>query len=112
MPYDPKKQPNYLGFEKDRTNPNRLNTGVLSVADQNENNIVPIEQPQSTGAKILAVLKVVAVVLAAACGSLVAAAAGGAAIPAWLLSICTAVIAIAAPLGLVSPGMKALQKKE
>lgn len=109
MPYDPKKQPNYLGFEKDRTNPNRLNMGVLTVADQNENKIEPVNPEPSSMSKILAVAKVVGLVLAAAAGSLVAAAASGAALPAWLLSICTAIVAIAAPLGLASPGLKSLQ---
>lgn len=112
MPYDPKKRPTYLGLESNRTNPNRLSTGVFTVADQTENKIEVVEQAPSTISKILAVGKVVGLCLAALAGSLVAAAASGAAIPAWLLSICTAIVAIAAPLGLASPGLKSLQKKE
>lgn len=111
MSYDPKNRPVFLGFEHDRTNPNRLSRGVLSVADQNQNLIPVVEQPPTLIQKIFGVLKVVAIVLAGLAGSVIAAQASGVAIPGWLLAASTAIVAIAAPLGIASPGLKASQPK-
>ena len=107
MTYDPKQRPVFLGTEMNRTNPNRLSVsaGVISVADANENNIVPIPQPPSLGSKLMAAGKVVALVLSALAGSLIAAQAGGLVLPGWLLGLCSAVLAIAAPLGIASGGI-------
>lgn len=83
----------------------------MTVADQNDNKIESVapSQPPSTISQILNGLKIAGLILAGLAGSIVAAAAGGATLPAWLVSIATAVVAIAAPLGLASPGLKALQ---
>ncbi len=82
------------------------------MADQNENKIEPIVQPPSVISQILNGLKIVVLILAAAAGSIVAAAAAGTSMPGWLVSIATAVSAIAAALGLASPGLKSLQEKK
>ena len=109
MPYNPQNRPNFLGFEADRTNPNRLTAGVSTVADQADNNIEPIPQPPTLIQQILNVAKIVVVGLAASAAAVVAAAAGGAPIAPPLLTVCTAIVAIATPLGLLSGGHSALQ---
>ena len=105
MSYDPKKRPVFLGTEQNRTNPNRLKSGVMSVANQTDEKIDQVTPP-TNGQNILAILKVMAAVLAAIAGSLVAASASGTALPAWLVSVATAILAIATPLGIVSTGVK------
>lgn len=109
MPYDPKKRPVFLGLEANRTNPNRLSTGVFTVADQNENKVEVVNPTVSPLSGVLAILKIVGLVLAAAAGAIIAAQASGVVLPAGLVSVATAIVAIAAPLGLASPGLKSLQ---
>ena len=111
MTYNPKERPTYLGpahLRETRT----LTQGHFYVADNDSNNIPPIPKAPTPIEQALAVGKVVALVLAAAAGSLVAAASSGAAIPAWLLSIATAIVAIAAPLGIASGGVQVKKKDE
>lgn len=106
MTYDPKKRPVFLGFEHDRTNPNRLTQGVLSVADQNENQIAPIPKPPSALQQAAHIGKIIMLVLASLAGSIVALKAGGVPIPEWLLGIAAAIAALAGALGIASPGLK------
>lgn len=106
MTYDPKNRPTYLGFERDRTNPNRMNQGVMSVADQNQNQIPVVEKPASAIQQALGIAKIVALILAGLASSIVAAAASGVAIPSSLLSIAGVILAIATPLGIASPGLQ------
>lgn len=106
MAYDPKKRPVFLGFEHMRTHPDRLKNGVMSVADQNENKIEPIPTPgDARAAQVLNIIKIVVTVLAGISASLVAAAAGGAQLPGWLLSIAGVIVAIASALGIASGGI-------
>lgn len=108
MTYDPKNRPVFLGTEQDRTNPNRLTQGVMSVADQNENQIPVVEKPPTILQKALAIGKVIALVLASLAGTVVALNASGAVVmPAWLMGLATAITALAAALGIASPGLKA-----
>lgn len=79
------------------------------MADQNENKIEPIPQPPSLIQQVLNILKIVVVGLAASAAAVVASAAGGVTVPPALLTVCTAVVAIATPLGLLSGGHAALQ---
>ena len=71
--------------------------------------LIPVPRPPSAIQQILAVGKVVILALAAVSSVVVATAAGGATLPAWLIAAATAIVAIAASLGLVSPGVKALE---
>lgn len=106
MAYDPKKRPVFLGFEHMRTHPDRLKTGVLSVADSNENKIEPIPTAGAErAAQILNIIKIIVTVLAGIAASIIAAAAGGAQIPPVLLSIAGVVAAIASALGIASSGV-------
>jgi hypothetical protein len=90
--------------------PPSFNSPRMTMANEEINKeLAPIPQPPSVIQQILAVGKIIVLVLAAAASSLVAAAAGGASIPPALLGVATAVVAIAASLGLVSPGVKALE---
>lgn len=82
--------------------PNRNEMTVASDATRT----TPIERPATGLAQAMAVLKVVALVLAGAAGSVIATAQAGVALPAWLVSVATAVVAIAAPLGIASPGLE------
>lgn len=110
MPYDPKTRPVFLGQDGNRTNPDRLKQGVMSVADQNQNQI-PQEGPPSTAQNVLGIVKIVGLVLAGLAGSIVAASASGVQLPPALVSIATAIVAIAAPLGIASPGLGKSQPK-
>lgn len=114
MTYDPKNRPPYLVPEHERTNPNRLSEPwrYMSVADQNQNQIPVVEKPPSAISQILSVGKLIAVVLAGAAASVVALQASGVALPGWLLTVATAILAIAAPLGIASPGLKPAQASQ
>lgn len=114
MPYDTKKRPNYLGLEYERGSMDRLLgfKGVIHVADQEDNKLEPKTQVPSLGAQLSGGLKIAGLIIAALAGGVIAVASGGVAVPAWLMSIATAIVAIAAPLGLASPGLKALQEKK
>lgn len=78
------------------------------MADQTDNKIEPIPAPPSAISQVLAVGKIAALVFAGAASAVVAASASGVAVPAWLLTLSTTIVAIAAPLGIASPG---IQKK-
>ena len=113
MPYDSKKRPNFLGSEADRTSLDRLSLkGFISLADQNENKIEPIPTAPSLGSQLSGGLKIAGLIIAALAGGVIAVASGGVALPPWLLSIATAIVAIAAPLGLAAPGLRSLQEKK
>lgn len=114
MSYDPKSRPPYIVPEHERTNPNRLSEPwrYMTVADQNQNQIPVVTQPPTALAQVFNVLKIVALVLAGLAGSIIAASEGGVALPAVLLSIAKVVIAIAAPLGIASPGLKSAGPSE
>lgn len=114
MSYDPKSRPPYIVPEHERTNPNRLSEPwrYMTVADQTENQIPVVEKPPTPIAQVFSVLKIVALVLAGLAGSIIAAAEGGVVLPAALLSIAKVVIAIAAPLGIASPGLKSAAPSE
>jgi len=112
MPYDSKKRPNFLGNDYERTSLDRLSLkGFLSVADQNDNKIENTTQVPTAAQSIGGIAKIVGLVIAALAGAVIAVGAGGVALPAWLTSLATAIVAIAAPLGLASPGLPSLQKK-
>ncbi len=105
MPYDPKNRPVFLGTEANRTNPNRLTVGVLSVADQNDNNIPVIPKPPSPLQQALHIGKLIALVLSGIAGSIIAMEAQGVVLPLWLASLAKAILAIAVPLGIGSSGL-------
>ncbi len=109
MPYDTKKRPNYLGLEYERGSMDRLLgfKGVIHVADQNENKVENTTQIPTQGEKVTGVLKIVGLIVAALAGAVIAVASGGVAVPPWLMSIATAIAAIAAPLGIASSGLPA-----
>lgn len=108
MSYDPKSRPPYIVPEHERTNPNRLSEPwrYMTVADQNQNEIPVVEKPPTGIAQVLNILKIVALVLAGLAGSIVAAATSGVQLPGWLVAVATAILAIATPLGIASPGLK------
>lgn len=111
MPYDPKTRPVFLGNEQDRTNPNRLKVGVLSVADDNQNQIPVIPKPPTGLQQALHIGKLIAVVLAGLAGSIIAMESQGVVLPAWLAGIAKAILAIAVPLGIASGGVKLPEAK-
>jgi len=104
--YDPKKRPVFLGFEHDRTNPNRLTQGVLSVADQDKNLIEPIPQPPTLVEKIMSGSKIVALILAGLAATVIGLQESGVILPAAVLSLAKVVMALAAALGIGSSGLK------
>jgi hypothetical protein len=106
MSYDAKNRPVFLGFEKDRTNPNRLTQGVLSVADDKSNQIEPIPQPPSTIEKLMSGGKIIALILAGLSATVLGLQESGIVLPAAILSIAKVIAAIAATLGIASGGLK------
>lgn len=107
MTYDPKSRPVFLGTEANRTNPNRLTVGVMTVADQNENQIPVVPKPPSPLSNVLNVLKVIAIALVAVAGSLLGLHAGGQLIlPPAVLGVVTTIAGIGGALGLASGGIK------
>lgn len=103
--YDPKNRPTYLGPDHLR-HKRTLTQGYMTVADSNQNSIPPVAP--NTGDKVLNILKLIALIIAGIASTLVAAAASGAAIHPTILAIASVILAIAAPLGIASPG---IQKK-
>ena len=55
---------------------------------------------------ILPILKLVATVIATAAGGIIAMSQGGVAVPPWLIAACTAIVSIAAGLGIASNGIQ------
>lgn len=106
MSYDAKNRPVFLGFEKDRTNPNRLTQGVMSVADDKSNQIEPIPQPPSLIEKIMSGSKIAALILAGIAATLLGLQESGVILPAAVLSIAKVVAALAGALGIASGGLK------
>lgn len=110
MTYDPKKT--RLNISRDYINDNlgkpRYN---MSEASQ-QNQVPPIPQAPSLGSEIMRIGKIVALVLASLAGSVIALQSAGVALPAWLLTLATAVLAIAAPLGIGSSGIAAKKLPE
>lgn len=97
----------YLGFDKDRTNPNRLKQGVLSVADQNENKVEVVDRGPSKLGQALDIGKKIAVVLVLIAGTLLGLHVEGTLIlPKTLVGILTALTGIGAALGIGSGGIK------
>jgi len=84
----------------------------MTVADQNQNQIPVVTQPPTGIAQVLNILKIVALVLAGLAGSIVAAATSGVQLPGWLVAVATAILAIATPLGIASPGLKSAAPSE
>lgn len=76
------------------------------MADQNDNQIVPIPQPPSLIEKLLGGSKVVALILATIAAGIIALSQSGAlAIPPSVLAVASSIVAIAAALGIASPGI-------
>mgnify|MGYP001608016865 FL=1 len=97
----------YLGLDSQRTNPNRLTVGVVSVTDHKENEIVPVPKPPSKLAEVLNILKIVGIALVTIAGSLLGLHAGGQLIlPPAVLGVVTAIAGIGGALGLASGGIK------
>lgn len=105
MTYDPKTRPVFLGTEQNRTNPNRLNVGVMSVADDKNDQIPVVAKPPTAIQQFLHIAKIVALVLASIAGSIIAMEAQGIVLPAWLAATAKAILAIAVPLGIGSSGL-------
>ena len=76
------------------------------MADQNDNKIEPIAQPPSIIEKLLSGSKVVALILSTLAAGVIAMSQSGALpIPPALLAVATSIVAIAAALGIASPGL-------
>jgi hypothetical protein len=91
--------PTFLGREVDRTNPDRLKIGVMSVADQSENKIEVIER-ESVLSKILKGGKLVATALVALAGVVLAAKSQGIVLPPQVETIALAILGIGSAIGL------------
>lgn len=100
MTYDPKQRPAWLVPEHLRTSPDRLKNGVMSVADDKDNNIAPIPQPESALSKIMKGSKVVAVILVGIAGLALGMEAQGIVLPPAVKSIALVVLALGSALGL------------
>lgn len=72
------------------------------MADDNKNNVPVVERPPSPA---LEIAKKVAIVLGLVAAAIVGAASSGVALPAILVTIANALLAILVPLGLASPGL-------
>lgn len=112
MPYNPKDRPVFLGNEQDRTNPNRLKVGVLSVADDNQNQIPVVAKPPNFLEQALHIGKIIAIVLVGLAASVLGLASQGVAIPAWLSQLAVAITGLGAALGIASGGIKSPSKPE
>lgn len=105
MSYDPKNRPNWLVPEHKRTDPNRLTQGVMTVADDKDNKIEPIPQPESVLSKIMKYSKIAALILAALAGTVLAAESQGVILPPWLKTAAVAITGLAATLGLTKSAL-------
>jgi hypothetical protein len=102
MTYDPKKT---LWKRREYINDN-LGTPRYQMSEaSSENKVEPIPQPASLGEQLMKVGKIVALVLASLAGSVIALQSAGVVLPAWLLTLATTVLALAAPLGIGSSGL-------
>ena len=99
--YDPSK----VVFLKTLRDP--VTGGMLSVASP-ETHMEPVQE--SALSKFLAIAKPIAAILVTLAGSVIAAGQGGLTLPAWLVSVCTAIVAVGAGLGIASSGTE--KKKE
>lgn len=97
----------YLGFDKDRTNPNRLTQGVIAVADQNENKVEVVDRGPSKFEQALDIGKKIAIVLVLIAGTILGLHAEGTLIlPKTLLGILTGLVGVGAAFGIGSSGTK------
>lgn len=104
MTYNPQGK-RWLVPDHLRNSPTRLTTGILSVADSNDNQIVPVERAPSLAEKLIGGSKIVALVLSLLAGAVIALSQSGVALPPALLAICTSIVAVAAALGIGSSGI-------
>lgn len=98
MTYDPKTRPVFLGRDADRTNPDRLKIGVMSVADNGENKIEPVQE--SALAKIMKVAKPVAAVLVGLAGITLGLEAQGVPLPPAVRAVALSILGIGGALGI------------
>lgn len=92
---------------RNRTDPNRLKTGVLSVADDKENLIPVVAKPPTLLAQALHIGKIGAIVLVGLSASILSlAATPGITLPAWLVAVATAIGAAGGAIGIASGGVK------
>jgi hypothetical protein len=95
----------YIGRDADRTNPNRLNMGAISMSDEKENKVEVVEKPNVIK-DTLAWLKVASIALVSIAGLVLGAEADGMVLPGWLKGAATVLIAVGAAVGIASPGLK------
>lgn len=94
-----KDGPTFLGREVDRTNPDRLKIGVMSVADQNENKVEVVER-ESVLSKVIKGSKVVATLLVGLAGLVLAAESQGVVLPPQVKTVALAILGIGSAVGL------------
>lgn len=87
--------------------------GMLSMADDNNNEVPVVNASGEKLAKGLEIAKRIGIVVGVIVAGIISAAASGAVtLPPALLGVLNAVLAVLAAAGLASPGLKALPKSE
>ena len=76
------------------------------MADTKENQVPVVAQPPSQASQALEIAKRIAIVLGVVAAGVLGVVSSGVALPAVVVTIANAILAILIPLGLASPGLK------